>query len=167
MKESIDLISELVTILAFIWAIYEFYIKRRFMIKAKATPSLLNKPSEFLFDFEVINFSEQSLGRIGLIGVWIKRWNSFGQFWDIELQDAGYHEKITFSQDLSEFIRLAVNDSIRDQTWWDRLFKPKLVIALKTHMNEELKVHIEQYHQKSIDDKLNSLFREIQKKYEK
>lgn len=160
LKDVITLSADIVTILAFFWAIYEFYIKRRFMIKAKATPSLLNKPSEFSFDFEVINFSEQSLGRIGSIGVWIKRWNSFGQFWDIELQEAGYREKIKFSQDLSEFVRLAVNECISNQTRWDRLFKPKLVIALKTHMGEELKIAIDPFRKQELETRLAVLFRE-------
>lgn len=157
MNDTIDLIASLVTILAFLWAIYEFYIKRRFMIKAKAVPSLLNKPSEFSFDFEVINFSEQSLGRIGQIGVWVKRWNSWGQFWEIEMQDAGYHEKTAFSQDISRYVIEATSQCVNNQSWLDKLFKPKLHLSLKTHMGKELKIQIDPYYQKSIDEKLLKL----------
>lgn len=158
LKDTIELCANIVTILAFFWAIYEFYIKRSFTIKAKATPSLLDKSTELSFDFEVINFSEQSLGRIASIGVWIKRWNSWGQFWGITLQDVGYKEMTKFSQDIYPFVESAVVQCSKEQTWFDKLFKPKLLISLKTYMGEELKIKIDPFNQKDIDTKLEQLF---------
>lgn len=158
LKDTIELCANIVTILAFFWAIYEFYIKRRFTIKAKATPSLLDKSTELSFDFEVINFSEQSLGRIGSIGVWIKRWNLWGQFWEITLHDVGYKETTKFSQDIYSFVDSAIEQCNKEQTWFDKLFKPNLFISLKTHIGEELKITIDPFHQKDIDTKLEQLF---------
>lgn len=157
LKDTIELFANVATILAFTWAVYEFYIKRRFLVKAKATPSPLSSHSNFSFNFEVINFSEQSLGRIGYMGVWVKRWNSWGQFWQIDVQDAGYHEKIIFSQDISEFVKMAVEYCISNQTWFDRMFKPKLYLSFKTHLGDELKIHIDDFFQKELDARLSLL----------
>lgn len=157
LKDTVELLANIATVMALTWAVYEFYIKRRFLIKAKATPSPLNDQSHFSFNFEVINFSEHSLGRIDMIGVWIKRWNSWGQFWKIEINDAGYHEKIIFSQDISEFVKMAIENCLLKQTWFDRLFKPKLCLSFRTHLDDELKIHIDDFFQKDLDTKLSSL----------
>ncbi|MDD5716991.1 MAG: hypothetical protein PHW64_04235 [Sulfuricurvum sp.] len=158
-KDSIGIASDIATIAAFGWAVYEFYIKRRFKINASGRPSLLNlKSTEYFFDFEVINLSEQSLKRIDSLGIWIKRWNSFGQFWDIALQDVSYQEKTKFSEDIFQFLDSAIERCIEEQTSFDKLFSPKLKIVLRTTMKRELKVKIDEYHQKDIKDKIRNLF---------
>ncbi|MDD3598047.1 hypothetical protein [Sulfuricurvum sp.] len=158
-KDTIGIASDIATIAAFGWAVYEFYIKRRFKIKARGKPSLLNlKSTEYFFDFEVINLSEQSLKRIDLLGIWIKRWNSFGQFWDIALQDVGYQEKTKFSEDIFQFLDSAIERCVEEQTFFDKLFLPKLKIVLRTTMEREIEVKIDEYHQKDIKDKIRNLF---------
>ena len=128
-------LSDIATILAFLWALYEFYIKKRFKIKASASPSPINiKSTEYIFDFKVINLSEQSLKRIENVGVWITRWNTFGQFWIINMQDVGYQEQTKFSQDIYPFLKSSIQQCLKEQTWFDKLFKPKLKIVLKNYL---------------------------------
>lgn len=159
MKDIIELTSDIATIFAFFWAVYEFYYKRRFKIKVTGSPSLLNlKLTEYFFDFEVINLSEQSLKRIDSIGIWIKRRKSFGQFWEIALQDVGYQEKTKFSEDIFHFLDSAIKQCVEEQTYFDKLFTPKLKIVLRTTMNRELEVKIDEYHQKDLQDKIGNLF---------
>lgn len=163
-KDSVGLVSDFATIAAFGWAVYEFYIKRRFKIKATGNPSssLNLNALEYYFNFEVINLSEQSLKRIDSIGIWIKRWNSFGQFWEIELQDVGYQEKIKISQDIFGFLDSAIKSCVEDQSWFDKFFKPKLNIVLKTTMEREIVVRIDEYFHEEVERKIIQIF----KKYE-
>lgn len=158
-KEIVSSLSDIATILAFLWAIYEFYIKKRFKIKATASPSPINlKLTEYIFDFKVINLSEQSLKRIEYIGIWIIQKNSFGQFWEIKLQDVGYQEKTTFSQDIFPFLISAIEQCLYEQTWIEKLFKPKLKIVLKTTTEREIKVDIDEFFQKQVNEKITQLF---------
>ena len=158
-KDILSSISDGATILAFLWAVYEFYYKRRFKIKATASPSLINlKSTEYIFDFKVINLSEQSLKRIENIGVWITRWNSFGQFWIINMQDVGYQEQTKFSQDIYPFLKSSIQQCLKEQTWFDKFFKPKLKIVLKTTMEREIRVEIDEYYSKQVDEKVRKFF---------
>lgn len=164
-KDNVGLASDFATIAAFGWAVYEFYIKRRFKIKATGSPSLSNlNSSEYYFDFELINLSEQSLKRIESIGIWIKRWNSFGHFWDIELQNIGYQEKTKFSQDIFRFLDSAIKACVEEQSSVDRFFRPKLKIVLKTTMQREIVVNIDEYYRKEIDRKIVQLFQKYEKR---
>lgn len=163
-KDYVGLASDIATIAAFGWAVYEFYIKRRFKIKATGSPSLLNlKSLEYIFNFEIINLSEQSLKRIDHIGIWIKRWNAFGQFWEVELHDVGYQEKTKFSEDIFRFLDSAIKTCVEDQSWFDKLFKPKLKIVLVTTMEREILVKIDEYHHKEVESKIHQLFRKNEK----
>lgn len=158
-KDIIGLASDCATIFAFVWAIYEFYYKRRFKIKATVSPFLINsKSTEYIFEFEVINLSEQSLKRIDEIGIWIRRWNSFGRFWKITLRDVGYQEKTCFTQDIFHFLDSAVKECVEQETFIDKMFKPRLKIVLKTTMERELEVKINEYHLENINEKITSLF---------
>lgn len=157
-KDIVEIISDFATIFAFIWAMYEFYYKRRFKIKATGSPSTLNlKTTEYFFDFEVINLSEQSLKRIDKIGIWITRWNSYGQFWDIALQDVGYQEKTRFTQDIFNFMNAAIKQCMEEQTFMDQIFKPRLKIILKTTMEREIEVNINEFYSDDIDQKIVTL----------
>jgi hypothetical protein len=162
-KDIMGIASDFATIFAFGWAVYEFYYKRRFKIKAIGSPSPLNlKSTEYFFDFEVINLSEQSLKRIDFIGIWIKRWNSFGQFWEIALQDVGYQEKTKFSQDIFCFLDSAIQTCMEEQSFVDRFFKPKLKIVLETTLEREILVNIEEYYRNEIDQKITQLFQKYE-----
>lgn len=159
MKDIIEILANIATILAFIWAVYEFYIKRRFKIKATASPSILNiKPSEYFFDFEVINLSEQSLKRINYLGIWIRRWNTYGQFWEIKFQDVGYQEKTRFSEDIFNFLNFAVENSLKNQSLIDKIFTPKLKVVLRTTMEREIEVKIDEYNRKEVEKKIIDIF---------
>lgn len=163
-KDTLSVLSDIATVLAFAWAVYEFYIKRRFKIKATAFPELLRtNKNEYFFSFNIINLSEQSLKRIDYIGVWIKRKNSFGSFWEIKLQDIGYQEKTTFSQDIYRYLNSAIEMCVKEQTWIDKLFKPKLKIVLRTTIEREIIVKIDEFFSNEINEKINILF----EKYEK
>lgn len=163
LKDILSTLSDLATIFAFLWAVYEFYIKRRFKIKATAFPLPINKSDkEYILSFKVINLSEQSLKRIDKIGLWIKRKNSFGQFWEIALQDVGYQEKTVFTEDIFPFLDSAVKQCCNEQTRYDKLIKPKLKIVLKTTIDREIKVTIDEFFQKQVDKTIDILF----KKYE-
>ncbi|MDD2780500.1 hypothetical protein [Sulfuricurvum sp.] len=164
-KDSLGIASDCATIAAFGWAVYEFYYKRHFKIKAIGTPSPVNsKPTECFLNFEVINLSEQSLKRIDFIGIWIKRWNSFGQFWEIPLQDVGYQEKTKFSQDIFRFLDSAIEQCVKEQTLFDSLFKPKLKIVLRTTLERELEVKINKYYKNALEEKVYQLFEKYEKK---
>ncbi|ATB69374.1 hypothetical protein SJPD1_1264 [Sulfurospirillum diekertiae] len=163
LKDILSILSDIATILAFAWAVYEFYIKRRFKIKATAFPLPLNKSEkEYLFSFKVINLSDQSLKRIDYIGLWIERKNSFGQFWEIALKDVSYQEKTVFTENILPFLNSAVQQCCNEQTRFDKLVKPKLKIVLRTTIDREIKVTIDDFFQKQVDDKIDILF----KKYE-
>lgn len=162
LKDILSISSNIATILAFFWAVYEFYIKRRFKIKATAFPiKLIKNDKEYVFSFKVINLSEQSLKRIDYIGIWIKRKNSFGRFWEIKLQDVGYQEKTTFSQDIYPFLNSAIKQCIIEQTWVDKLFTPQLKIVLKTTVDREINVLIDAFFHEEVNKKINALFENI------
>lgn len=164
MRDFIATLSNIATVLAFFWAVYEFYIKRRFKIKVTGSPSLLNlKSTEFFFNFEIINLSEQSLKRIDQLGVWIKRWNSFGHFWEIAIQDVGYQEKTKFEEDLYKFIDFSIQRCVEEQTLFDRLFKPKLKIVLKTTVDREIEVVIDEFYKTDLEDRILHLFQKYEK----
>lgn len=164
LKNILEVLSNIVTILAFFWAIYEFYIKRRFKIKATASLSLLNLGStELPLNFNIINLSDQSLKRIDYIGVWIKRWNSFGHFWEIALQDVGYQEKTKFGEDIYQYIDFSIQLCIKEQTLFDRLFKPKLKIVLKTTLDREIEVVIDELYKTDLENRIFHLFQKYEK----
>lgn len=159
-KDVLSILSDIATILAFLWAVYEFYIKRRFKIKANAFPAPINKnEEEYIFTFKIINLSEQSLKRIESIGIWIKRYNSFGRFWEIKLQDVGYQEKSTFSQDIYPFLISAIAQCKKEQTWLDKLFNPKLKILLRTTIEREINVQIDDFFYNQVNEKITILFK--------
>ena len=161
-KDTLSILSDIATILAFLWAVYEFYIKRRFKIKASAFPSHVNKSEkEYIFTFKIINLSEQSLRRIDYIGIWIKRKNSYGSFWEIKMQDVGYQEKTTFSQNIYPFLLSAIEQCKKEQTWMDKIFNPKLKIVLRTTIEREIDVQIDQFFYEQVDQKVKSLFENI------
>jgi len=164
LKDIFSILSDIVAILAFLWAVYEFYIKRRFKIKATAFPNELHKNNkEYIFTFSVINLSEQSLNRINSIGIWIKRKNSFGAFWEIKLQDIGYQEKITFFENILPFLISAIEQCIEEQTWIDKLFTPKLKIVLRTANEREINVIIDEFYHQQVNEKINKLFNKNKK----
>jgi hypothetical protein len=114
-KDILSNISDEATIFAFLWAVYEFYYKRRFKIKAVALPSPVNfKSTEYIVNIKVINLSEQSLKR---------------------------------------------TECSEEQTWFDKLFRPKLKIVLKTTMEREIRVIIDKYYSKEVDVRVNKLFK--------
>ena len=165
-RDFISMLSEIATILAFLWAVYEFYIKKRFKIKATASPSIviLKKEREYFFDFNIVNLSEQSLKRIDSIGIWIKRKNTFGCFWDVHLDSIGYQEKTKFTENIYYFLSSAIKKCIEEQTWIDKLFIPKLKIVLKTTIDREIEVKIDEYFKKEIDKEIKKIFLEYEKK---
>lgn len=163
LKDILSTLSDMATIFAFVWAVYEFYIKRRFKIKATAFPLPINKSEkEYILSFKVVNLSEQSLKRIDYIGLWIERKNSFGQFWEIALQDVGYQEKTVFAEDIFPFLNSAIQQCCNEQTRFDKLIKPKLKIVLKTTIDREIKVTIDEFFQKQVDEKIDILFRKYE-----
>ena len=154
----ISLLTLIVALLTFVFMVYEFIWKNRLKIKVIAKPPLINFNSNSLdVDFEVLNLSYQSLGQIESIGIWIKRWNSYGTFYSIKLQKVLYKEKFVFSEDIKTFLDSTILNFYQSQSKFDKLFKPKIKFVFKTTTDKEIEIIISNELKELLDNYINKV----------